>query len=129
MKKKKKTTKASKKTGSLSKLSQVHGKNEDALEEQKYEPTTLNQIWGDDGTGRYGTMDIEKYKAEIDQMSRTDINAHAADLGVIPVEDRMSLEKRLTEEFTRHVNSYRKPLNKRVEDPSVEQKVKDLLKD
>jgi hypothetical protein len=126
MKKKKKTTKASKKTNKLDNLSQVHGKEE---EDQKFEPTTLDQIWGDDGTARYGTMNIEEYKAEIDQMSRTDINAHAADLGVIPVEDRTSLEKRLTEEFTRHVNSYRKPLQKRVEDPGMEQKVRDLLKD
>jgi ABC-type phosphate transport system auxiliary subunit len=125
MKKTKKTTKASKKVSKIDKLSQVHGKKV----EQEYEPTTLDQIWGDDGTGRYGTMEIEEYKAEIDQMSRTDINAHAAQLGVIPVEDRMSLEKRLTDEFTNHVNSYRKPLQKRVEDPSLEQKVKDLLKD
>ena len=125
MKKTKKTAKASKKASKIDKLSQVHGKEE----KQEYEPTTLAQIWGDDGTGRYGTMDLEKYKAEIDQMSRTDINAHAADLGVIPVEDRVSLEKRLTDEFTNHVASYKKPLQKRKEDPGLEQKVKDLLKD
>jgi len=74
-------------------------------------------------------MELEEYKAQIDQMSRTDINAHAADLGVIPVEDRGSLEKRLTDEFISHVNSFRKPLQKREEDPSLEQKVKNLLKD
>ena len=125
MKKTKKTTKASKKVSKIDKLSQVHGKKV----EQEYELTTLDQIWGDDGTGRYGTMEIEEYKSEIDQMSRTDINAHAAQLGVIPVEDRVTLEKRLTDEFKRHVNSYRKPLQKQVEDPSLEQKVKDLLKD
>jgi len=125
MKKKKKTTKASKRTSKLANLSQVHGKEE----KQEYEPTTLDQIWGDDGTGRYGTMELEEYKAQIDQMSRTDINAHAADLGVIPVEDRGSLEKRLTDEFISHVNSFRKPLQKREEDPSLEQKVKNLLKD
>lgn len=125
MKKTKKTAKASKRASKIDKLSQVHGKEE----KQKYEPTTLDQIWGDDGTGRYGTMDLEEYKAQIDQMSRTDINAHAADLGVIPVEDRVSLEKRLTDEFTNHVGSYRKPLQKRKEDPGLEQKVKDLLKD
>jgi hypothetical protein len=125
MKKTKKTAKASKKANKIDKLSQVHGKKE----ELEYEPTTLAQIWGDDGTGRYGTMELEVYKAEIDQLSRTDINAHAADLGVIPVEDRISLEKRLTDEFINHVSSYRKPLQKRKEDPGLEQKVKDLLKD
>ena len=125
MKKTKKTTKASKKTSKMDKLSQVHGKKE----KQEYEPTTLDQIWGDDGTGRYGTMDLEKYKSQIDDMSRTDINAHAADLGVIPVEDRLSLEKRLTDEFINHVSAYRKPLQKRKEDPGLEQKVKDILRD
>jgi len=125
MKKTKKTAKASKKASKMDKLSQVHGKEE----KREYEPTTLDQIWGDDGTGRYGTMDLEEYKSQIDDMSRTDINAHAADLGVIPVEDRTSLEKRLTDEFINHVGSYRKPLRKRKEDPGLEQKVKDLLRD
>ena len=42
--------KTSKKT-SVKKMSQTHGKVE------KFEATTLDQIWGDDGTSMYGTLD------------------------------------------------------------------------
>ena len=43
---------AKKKTGkkSVKKLSQAHGKVE------AYQATTLDQIWGDDGTSTYGTL-------------------------------------------------------------------------
>ena len=44
----KKTASASKKSSKkLESLSQAHGK-----EEKKYKPTTLDQIWGDDGLAK-----------------------------------------------------------------------------
>jgi hypothetical protein len=45
---KRKTSK--KATKSIKNLSQAHGK------EEKFEPTTLEQIWGDDGSTTYGTL-------------------------------------------------------------------------
>ena len=49
---KRKTTKKK----SLKNMSQAHGKVE------KFEPTTLDQIWGDDGTSMYGTMQQSEYE-------------------------------------------------------------------
>ena len=43
--KKKKTAKKTKK------MQQTHGKVE------TFQPTTLDQVWGDDGTGKYSTND------------------------------------------------------------------------
>ena len=42
---------------SLSNVNQTHAKVE-----KKFEPTTLDQIWGDDGTSEYGTLDYENYQ-------------------------------------------------------------------
>ena len=45
----------SSKKSSLKNMSQTHGKT------KEFEPTTLDQIWGDDGTGMYGTLDVTSY--------------------------------------------------------------------
>ena len=50
----KKTAEA--KANNLKNLSQTHGKTE---EKEKYEPTTLDQVWGDEGLSVYGTMNEE----------------------------------------------------------------------
>jgi len=98
----KKTTKASKKT-KMSDLEQSHGK------EENFQPTTLDQIWGDDGMGKYSTSNEEEYKKELDEMSKTDLESHANNLGILPAGDRVRLEERLVYEFQRHFNGYRKP--------------------
>jgi len=100
--------KSTKKPRKTSDLSQTHGKVEDS-EEEKFAPTTLDQIWGDRGDGKYGTLDEDEYKAELDDMSLTDMHAHAAEVGIIPIDSRDMLEKRLVKEFNRHTNAYRKP--------------------
>ena len=40
----------------ISELSQTHGKVED------FKPTTLDQIWGDDGLSKYQTLDEVQYR-------------------------------------------------------------------
>lgn len=118
-----KSSKASRKSQKLDELSQLHGKND------SYEPTTLDQIWGDSGLNKYGTVDHGQYMKELDEMSRTDINAHAINLGIIPVEDRTRLEERLSQEFNKHVNSYRKPAISNKENSHLAAKVKKLLEE
>ena len=51
---KRKTSKASAKKG-LKNLSQIHG------EEEKFQPTSLDQVWGEDGSSTYGTMNDAEY--------------------------------------------------------------------
>jgi len=90
-------------TKKVTKLSQAHGK------EETFEPTTLNQIWGDDGTSKYRTLDEEVYATQLAEMARTDLHAHASQIGLIPVENAEQLKKRLLAEFRKHVAQYKKP--------------------
>ena len=99
--------KSTKKPRKTSDLSQTHGKVEDG--EEKFTPTTLDQIWGDTGDGKYGTLEEAEYISELDEMSLTDMHAHAAEVGIIPIDSRDMLEKRLIREFNKHTNAYRKP--------------------
>lgn len=87
----------------MSDLEQSHGK------EENFQPTTLDQIWGDDGLGKYSTTNEEEYKKELDEMNKTDLESHANSLGILPAGDRIRLEERLVYEFQRHFNNYRMP--------------------
>ena len=97
----KKTAKASKKT--LKSLSQTHGKDE------KYEATTLDQIWGDTGSTKYGTTDVNEYVRKLDSMNTSDLQTHAHKIGLIPVDDRVTITRKLVYEFKRYVSGYTKP--------------------
>jgi hypothetical protein len=125
--KKKTTSKAkgtSKRGKNIRKLSQAHGKLE--APETKFQPTTLDQVWGDDGLWRYKTHDVNEYEGQLDEMTKQDLYAHATKSGLIPVENRELLKSRLMREFRRHEASYTKP---RTIDTSVEvsSKVRKIL--
>ena len=99
-----KTAKSSKKVKKpLQSLSQTHGK------EEKFQATTLDQIWGDTGNTRYGTTDVNEYIRRLENMNTSDIQSHAHKMGLIPVDDRVTVTKKLVSEFKRYVSAYRKP--------------------
>ena len=106
--KRKPAKKATAKKKNIKNLSQTHGK------EEKFEPTTLDQIWGEDGTSTYGTMEEEQYQSQIDDMNLSDLQTHASRVGIIPIDNRNTLRERLLREFRKHVAAYRKPIH----DPS-----------
>ena len=105
---KKKTTSRAKKKKSTKSLSQTHGK-----EEAGTRPTTLDQVWGDTGLSKYGTMDESTYAEEISSMSKSDLQAHASTVGIIPVDNREMLSQRLLREFRKYVASYNTPVEKK----------------
>ena len=105
---KNKTTSRAKKKRSTKSLSQTHGK-----EETKTRPTTLDQIWGDTGVSKYGTMDESTYAEEISSMSKSDLQAHASTVGIIPIDNREMLSPRLMREFKKYVASYNTPVEKK----------------
>jgi len=100
MGRKKKTTANSKK---LDNLSQTHGKSDN------FTPTTLDQIWGDDGTSKYGTLNEKEYLKKLEGMTKSDIYLHASKLGIVPVDDRGRLEKTLLNDFRKHVAKFKMP--------------------
>ena len=104
MDKKSKTTKktAAKRT-KLKKIKQAHGREE----KSDFEPRTLDQVWGDTGLGKYRTFDETEYKDNLDNMAKTDLQAHATKIGLVPIDNRSMLTQRLVREFNKHVNSFK----------------------
>lgn len=83
----------------LDELSQTHGKVENR-------PITLDQIWGDDGKRKYGTLDPEKYSQYLADLNKSDLQAHAIKIGLVPIDNRETLMKRLKTEFKKHISLY-----------------------
>ena len=78
-------------------------------EKESYEKTTLDQVWGDTGSSKYGTLDEDDYASQIKAMNRTDLHAHAVKYGILPVDNRQLLTSRLMREFKKHILGYKKP--------------------
>ena len=105
---KKKIAKGSKPKKGLNKMSQTH-----AMEQpKKYTPSTLDQVWGDTGLSKYQTLDIKVYKQQLDDYNKSDLQAHAKYVGLLPLDNATLLKNRLINEFERHVASYRRPPDK-----------------
>jgi hypothetical protein len=123
---KKTTSKAAKKAPKkLSKMSQAHGKEE----KEKFEPTTLNQVWGDDGMSKYKTLDTEEYEKQVRAMSKSELQKHSTQIGLIPIDNREILTGRLIREFSRHVAAYTVPSQSKKEPKSVSGKAMRILKE
>jgi hypothetical protein len=96
-------TSAAKAKPKVSELSQTHGKTE------KFKPTTLDQIWGDTGMNKYKTLDEEEYKQRLKDMAKVDLQTHAAEVGLIPIDNTTQLKKRLLSEFKKYTSSFKVP--------------------
>jgi len=107
---------------SLDSINQTHAKVE-----KKFEPTTLDQIWGDDGASEYGTLDYQSYQEKIFDMNMSDLQAHASRVGIVPIDNRNMLTDRLLREFGKHVSSFRKPVEDLGEQQNISKKIKDIL--
>ena len=123
-KKTKKSVKASKtpkKKRTLKSMAQAHGK------EEKAEPTTLDQIWGDTGLTKYNTLEEKEYVNQLDEMTKSELQAHATKVGLIPVDNRETLKTRLVREFNKHTSSYKKPSTKASKKVKLSSEVKKIL--
>jgi hypothetical protein len=120
----KRKTSSKKSKASSKKIMQTH-----AMEEkQQFEKTTLDQIWGDEGSSKYGTLNEEEYSSQIKAMNKSDLHSHAIKLGVLPVENRELLTNRLVREFKKHILSFKKPKQTTAQKPQdVSSKVKSIL--
>jgi hypothetical protein len=109
---------------SLENLDQAHGKDE-----SRAMPTTLDQIWGDTGLWRYNTKNVDEYKVQLHDMTLADISEHANKIGLIPVGDRVNLEKKLIDEFKKHISKYAVSAVPPKDPPEISEKVKKILKE
>jgi len=82
---------------------EAHGKIDSA------EPTMLEQIWGFNELSKYGTLDEEEYEKNLLEMSKIDLQAHARELGIVPIDSVERLTQNLLREFKNYVFYLRKP--------------------
>jgi hypothetical protein len=86
------------KKSKLDSLTQTHGQVES--------PRTLDQVWGDSGQSKYGTLVLAEYQKYLKELTKSDLQAHAIKVGLIPVDNRETLVKRLEREFNKHISLY-----------------------
>ena len=96
----------SKKKTKLDNMMQTHGKIEDI----QYK--TLDQIWGDNVKSKYQTSNENEYVNFLNDMNKTDLQSHANKIGLVPIDNRETLTKRLVAEFKKHVSLFNIPKSK-----------------
>ena len=89
----------------IEELSQTHGK----LENTQYK--SLDQIWGDTGLSKYKTTNLQDYIDYINEMNKSDLQAHANKIGLVPIDNRETLTKRLVLEFIKFISTFNVPKN------------------
>ncbi|NBW09834.1 MAG: hypothetical protein EBR82_17595 [Caulobacteraceae bacterium] len=104
----------------LQEISQTHGK----LENIQYK--SLDQIWGDTGLSKYKTTNLEEYTNFINEMNKSDLQAHANKIGLVPIDNREMLTKRLIAEFRKFISTFNVPKNIN-NSVNLDKKSKDIL--
>tara|TARA_Y100000310_G_C20582366_1_gene763650 strand:- start:763 stop:1152 length:390 start_codon:yes stop_codon:yes gene_type:complete len=107
MPKKKAAKKKAAKKKNVKTLSQTDGMIKD--DGQEFVPSTLDQVFGDDGVSKYSTLDSDVYSQVLANMSKSDLKAEAVRCGLLPIDNVEQLVSRLKREFTAHVSSYKRP--------------------
>jgi hypothetical protein len=109
------------KKSKLQDLNQIDAKSETG------KPTTLDQIWGDTGMQKYGTNDFDEYKQHLHSLNRSDIQAHAMKVGILPTDNHEILVARLEREFKRHVATYQAPSENKQKQKKISKEVQKIL--
>lgn len=104
----------------IQELSQTHGKLEDV------EYKSLDQIWGDTGLSKYSTTNLNEYINFVNDLNKSDLQAHANKIGLVPIDNRELLTKRLVSEFKKFISNFNVPKKKEV-DIILNKKSADIL--
>ena len=109
---------------SVSEMSQTHGKVE------KFKPTTLDQIWGNDNLSRYSTLNYEEYQQNLKAMDKSIMREHAIDLGLVPIDNVAVLQERLLAQFRAYICQYVPIPDQTPEDhPKTSEKILKILRE
>jgi hypothetical protein len=104
----------------IQELSQTHGKLEDV------EYKSLDQIWGDTGLSKYSTTNLNEYINFVNGLNKSDLQAHANKIGLVPIDNRELLTKRLVSEFKKFISNFNVPKKEKV-DIILNKKSADIL--
>lgn len=103
----------------FSDITETHGKKE-------FTPTSLEEIWGERNE-KYPVDNVDDYINYISELNKTDLQAHAKRIGLVPTEDVERLTKRLVYEFNRSAAS-KTPLSaKRHQNTNIPPEIEKVL--
>lgn len=111
----------------MAKKSKLQDLNQIDAKEETSKPTTLDQIWGDTGVQKYGTNDFDEYRQHLNSLNRSDIQAHAIKVGILPTDNHEILIARLEREFKRHVSAYQAPVENKQKQKKISKDVQKIL--
>lgn len=77
-----------------------------------FEITTVEQLLGDGQFNKYHTSNEQEYENYLKEMNKTDLQAHAINVGLIPIDNRLLLGQRLVKEFRKQIATYQRPKSK-----------------
>lgn len=91
----------------LKDLKQTDGKIRSEDVTGRPDVSTLAQLWGEDsGLNKYGTISLEEYKSQLQDMNTASLREHAIEVAhVVPGTNRDRLVKRLEAVFSKHVEA------------------------
>jgi|LULG01.1.fsa_nt_gb hypothetical protein len=125
MPKKKTVTSKAKKSQKVGELNQTDGMATD----NRTEPTSLEQIWGDNGTYKYKTLAENEYEGTLAGMSKSDLKHEAIRVGLLPIDNTEQLKTRLLKEFRSHATKYNKPKTDQTLNPGVGGEARKILEE
>lgn len=111
----------------MAKRTKIKDLNQIDAKEENGKPTTLDQLWGDTGLQKYGTNNFEEYQSYIRSLNKSDIHAHAMQVGMLPTDNHEILIARLEREFKRHVASYQTPVENKQKAKKISKDVQKIL--
>lgn len=93
---------ANNKKKNLKELNRAHGN-------EKPEIRTMEQLLGNTGVSKFGTLDVEEYKEKLNKMDWSEISDHAVANGFFPgdVENIDRLKKTLVTNFVNYASQFR----------------------
>lgn len=81
-----------------------------------------------DSERRYGTTDLNVYKEELDEMNKSSLLKHAANLGVLVPKDNVSrVKETLISEFKKYISSFEIPKNKLKKEKKITKEIAAIL--
>ena len=111
----------------MAKKSKLQQLNQIDAKEELGKPTTLDQIWGDTGLQKYGTNNFDQYKDYLRSLNRSDIQAHAIQVVMLPTDNYEILVARLEREFRRHTSAYQAPADNNKKQKKISKDVQKIL--
>ena len=102
---------------------EIHGK----LDSKDGEFTRLEQIWGFNELSKYGTLNEEEYQKNLLEMSKIDLQAHAREIGIVPIDSVERLTQNLMREFKNYVFYLHKPIKAKVAPKNPTKSIKNIL--